>query len=74
MKRETTKKGAPTIRPKVEEAWIKAWKELEQAKIQAWIERIEGHVKQVYDLEGGNEYKEGRIHIKRFNEWRSNSG
>ena len=67
MKRETTKKGAPTTRPKAEEAWIKAWDELKQAKIQAWVERIQVHVQKVWDLDRGNKYKEGRIYVKRFN-------
>jgi hypothetical protein len=33
---------------------------LTQERIQAWIERIIVHVKEVIRLEGGNEYKEGR--------------
>ena len=41
----------------MEEAWIKAWKELPQTQIQAWIERIR--------LEGGNEYAEGREAFRR---------
>jgi hypothetical protein len=32
-----------------------------QAKIQAWIERIIIHIQEVRRLEGGNEYKEGRL-------------
>ena len=28
--------------------------------IQTWIEAIPGHVKEIIQLEGGNEYKEGR--------------
>ena len=28
--------------------------------IQAWIERIPWHIEQIIELEGGNEYKEGR--------------
>jgi hypothetical protein len=30
-------------------------------RIQAWIERIILHIKEVIILEGGNEYKEGRL-------------
>ena len=37
-----------------------AWKELPQEKIQYWIERIPVHVQKVIELEGGNEYKEGK--------------
>ena len=31
-----------------------------QQQIQAWIERIPWHIQQIIQLEGGNEYKEGR--------------
>lgn len=31
-----------------------------QERIQAWIERIVDHIKEVIQLEGGNEYREGR--------------
>jgi hypothetical protein len=40
--------------------WSKAWKDLEQEKIQAWIERIPEHIEKIIELEGGNNYKEGR--------------
>ena len=65
LKRITTKKGAPKSRKEAEKAWEKAWKELPQEKIQAWIERIPVHIQKIIDLKGGNEYKEGRDHIKR---------
>jgi fructose-bisphosphate aldolase class 1 len=48
----------------MEKAWIKAWKDLPQDKIRAWIKRIPIHIKEVIRLKGGNEYKEGR---KAFN-------
>jgi hypothetical protein len=32
-----------------------------QERIQAWIERIMDHIPEVIRLEGGNEYKEGRL-------------
>ena len=32
-----------------------------QKKIQAWIERIMIHIQDVIRLDGGNEYKEGRL-------------
>lgn len=60
MKRETTKKGAPKNRADATRAWRKCWKELPQEKIQAWIERIPIHIQKIIELEGGNEYKEGR--------------
>jgi hypothetical protein len=38
-----------------------------QEKIQAWIERIIAHIRDVIRLEGGNEYKEGRMKVKAKN-------
>jgi hypothetical protein len=60
MKRQVTKKGAFTSRVLLKVAWIKCWKEMPQERIQAWIERIMVHIKEVIRLEGGNEYREGR--------------
>jgi hypothetical protein len=37
-----------------------------QEMIQAWIERIPVHIEKIIELEGGNEYKEGREHLKQF--------
>src|SRR5271155_3117927 len=59
LKRIITKKGAPGSR----EAAEKAWDDLEQERIQAWIRRIMRHVKQVIHLEGGNEYREGEFYM-----------
>jgi hypothetical protein len=61
MKRYTTKHGPITSRAQLKEAWIKYWQEMPQERIQAWIERIELHIKEVIRLDGGNEYKEGRL-------------
>ena len=60
MKRATTKKGAPKNRAEGIRAWEQCWKDLPQEKIQAWIKRIPYHIKQIIELKGGNEYKEGR--------------
>ena len=38
---------------------MKAWKDLEQTRIQAWIECIVDHIQAVIRLEGGNNYHEG---------------
>ena len=59
MKRITTRKGPPTNRKDAEKVWRKCWRELEQGRIQRWIERIVRHVKQVNDLHGDNNYREG---------------
>ena len=61
MKRYTTKHGLITSQDQLKEAWIKCWQEMPQERIQAWIERIVLHIKEVIKLDGGNEYKEGRL-------------
>ena len=60
LKRVTTKKGAPKSKKEGIEAWQKAWRDLPQEKIQAWITAIPEHVEKIIALEGGNEYIEGR--------------
>jgi transposase len=59
MKRQTTRRGAPVNVKEAEKSWISCWKDMEQGRIQRWIERIIRHVQQVYELEGGNNYREG---------------
>lgn len=61
LKRTTTVRGAPRVRSKMKESWNKAWWKMPQKKIQQWIERIPRHIEKVIALEGGNEYKEGRL-------------
>lgn len=60
MKRYTTKKGAPKSRQEAIKVWEQCWESLPQEQIQALIERIPWHIEQIIQLEGGNEYKEGR--------------
>lgn len=60
LKKRTTSRGAPRDRKTGKEAWNKAWDELPQETIQQWIERLVRHIQLVIELEGGNEYKEGR--------------
>jgi len=60
MKRETTKKGAPQSRAEAVRIWQNCWRDLSQLKIQAWIERILVHIQKIIELQGGNEYIEGR--------------
>lgn len=60
MKRGTARRGAPKSRKDGIVGWTKCWADLEQHRIQAWIERIPWHIKEVIRLEGGNEYQEGR--------------
>jgi transposase len=61
LKRVTTAKGAPQTRAEAEKAWLKAWNDLDQHVIQAWIERIPRHIEQIIELKGGNEYREGKM-------------
>jgi len=61
MKRWTTQKEPPKSRSEAIQRWQACWDSLPQEAIQAWIERIPHHIKQVIELEGGNEYKEGRV-------------
>jgi hypothetical protein len=60
MKRETTKHGTATGIAQMKKDWLNCWKDLPQKKIQQWIERIPEHVKRIIELEGGNEYREGK--------------
>lgn len=64
MKRKTTKYGAPRNRADAEKAWKQAWKDLSQEQIQAWIQRIIRHISKIIELDGGNEYIEGRCDDK----------
>jgi len=60
MKRETSKRGVKG-KGDMKERWVFCWKEMPQEMIQAWIERIPEYIKRVIELEGGNEYPEGRL-------------
>jgi transposase len=61
MKRTITRKGAPRNRAAAIKAWTECWtKQLKQERIQHWIERIPRHIQQIIELDGGNEYREGR--------------
>ena len=65
IKRVTTRKGAPQQREVARKVWQAAWRDLEQWRIQAWIERIMRHIEKVIELKGGNEYREGAIEVPR---------
>jgi hypothetical protein len=60
MKRYTIRKGAPKNRSEAIKVWERCWKDLTQEQIQAWIERVPRHIQKIIQLEGENEYKEGR--------------
>jgi hypothetical protein len=57
LKRTTTKQGTPKTKAEAITVWKKAWRDLEQWRIQAWIERIMRHIQIVIDLKGNNNYK-----------------
>jgi hypothetical protein len=59
LKRITTKRGPLTSRAAAEKAWLGAWQDLKQWRIQQWIERIPRHIEKVIELKGGNNYREG---------------
>ncbi len=61
MKRQTTQKEAPQSRIAMTKAWTKCWKqELIQERIQKWIKTIPRRIQQIIEVEGGNDYREGR--------------
>jgi hypothetical protein len=65
IKRRTTAQGAPTTKAEMEKRWLRAWKDLPQETIQAWVERIPHHIQEIIRLQGGNEYEEGIQGFKR---------
>ena len=60
MKKDTTVKGAFGLKKAGIAKWEACWLDVPQFEIQAWIERIPHHIKEIIRLEGGNEYQEGR--------------
>jgi hypothetical protein len=60
LKRVTTKERPLKTQKDAVEAWTTTWANLEQERIQAWIECIEPHIKEIIRLESGNHYHEGR--------------
>jgi hypothetical protein len=60
MKRETSKKGPSTNKEQLRKDWVKCWNDMPQEKIQAWIERIPVHIKEIIACDGNSLYQEGR--------------
>jgi hypothetical protein len=65
IKKDTTKHGAATSKVQIKKDWEECWKAIPQEKLQAWIERVPIHIKEVIRLEGGNEYNESKPKRKR---------
>ena len=61
MKRETTKKGGGTSKKQMKIDWINCQDNMPAEKRHVQVKRVYYHVKEVIRLEGGNEYKEGRL-------------
>lgn len=70
LKRDTTKRKALTSRPEAARAWMQGWTEMEQTRIDAWIDRIYNRVQWVYDHNGNNEYDS--LKKQRKNAWECN--
>jgi len=60
IKKRTTFHGPAKNQKELHSRWRNGWKELPQSQIQKWIEGIVENIKKVIELEGGNEYPEGR--------------
>ena len=52
MKRSTILHRDFESRPRLREIWVEQWQKLEQSKIQAWVQRIVRHIKEVIRLAG----------------------
>ena len=61
MKQITTKKNTPWTCKNADNHWQKAWAELPQENIQAWIERMPRYLRIICFLKGDNKYKERRV-------------
>ena len=61
MKRVTTARGCPRTRRQMEQRWKRVWQELPQEQLQKWVEGVYNNVQEVLRLNGGNEYREGRM-------------
>lgn len=60
LKRVTTAHGPCKTRAELERRWIQAWKSLTPERINMYIEGCWRNIQKVIELDGGNEYKEGR--------------
>jgi len=60
IKKRTSFHGPARGKKELSKRWNEAWKALPQSQIQKWIEGIPHNIKKVIELEGGNEYPEGR--------------
>jgi hypothetical protein len=61
MKRDSQKYENWEKKAHLSGIWLKVWKAIDQDQIRAWIDRIPRHIRKVIELEGGNNYREGRM-------------
>ena len=69
MKLQTTRKGASTSKAELVTQWEKCWKDLPQARIRRWIDRIAVHIEAIITCNGGNEYMEGSAGVSWRKRW-----
>ena len=61
IKQSFRRRKVPKSRVELERDWSKQWRNYPQEKLQRYVERIQGNIKWVIRLAGGNNYKEGTI-------------
>lgn len=61
IKQSFRSRKIPKSRVHLEKDWSKQWREYPMEKLQRFVERLEGNVKWVIRLAGGNDYKEGTV-------------
>ena len=44
---------------------LQVCEEVDQTRIQAWITRIPVHIQKIIELEGGNEYQESILDVRK---------
>jgi DDE superfamily endonuclease len=70
LKRQSQADGIVRTKAEATAEWPELWEtHLPQSKLQAMVERIPGHIRQVILQDGGNLYKEGRRHGLTKEEW-----
>ena len=70
MKQKTTKRGAPTSKKELQKKWLECWEELDQERIQRWVNRIKTYIKEIIRLKGGNKYIEGLVGVSFRTRWK----
>jgi hypothetical protein len=61
IKRKSQDKEGWELKAKLSGIWVDCWEELPQDRIRAWIDRIPRHIQKIIELEGDNNYREGRM-------------